>query len=212
MGVAACNINGMTLHAALCLNQSSNSRTSNIIQCDLTAMWEGVDYLFIDDVSKIESCFLCQISEVLSIAKGNTSAFGGINIIFAGDFAQLPPVGDDRLYSRLSAKMIARVATKSGQQTIFGKHLWYSVRTVVMLVRIKLQSGEENQRFVPLLSHLREGHCSAADYALLNTCLGSNAHVNLNSPEWKQAPLIVSNNAVKDNMNDTAVTTFAHET
>ena len=64
-------------------------------QHDLASTWEGVDYLFIDEVSMIGSQFMCQISEALTNAKGNTSAFGGINIVFAGDFAQLPLVGDD---------------------------------------------------------------------------------------------------------------------
>jgi len=49
---------------------------------DLVAMWEGVDYLFIDEVSMIGCNFLLQISEALTAAKGNSSLFGGINIIF----------------------------------------------------------------------------------------------------------------------------------
>jgi hypothetical protein len=212
MGVAARNITGMTLHAALCLNQNTGSRSSNKTQRNLTAMWEGVDYLFIDEVSMIGSRFLCQISEALTNAKGNTSAFGGINIIFAGDFAQLPPVGDDRLYAPLSTKTIARAATKTGQQTIFGKLLWYSIKTVVMLNRIERQSGQENQAFVELLSRLREGRCSSTDYAVLKQRVITETNTDLNSPEWKRAPLIVSDNAVKDAMNNTAAIAFAHET
>ena len=39
------------------------------------------------------SCnFLLKISEALTEAKQKMSAFGGMNIIFAGNFAQLPPV------------------------------------------------------------------------------------------------------------------------
>ena len=91
---------------------------SNKNQRDLTAMWEGVDYLFIDEVSMIGSHFLCQISKALSNAKGNTSPFGGINIIFAGDFAQLPPVGNDHLYSCLNMKNIAQATKNAGQQKI----------------------------------------------------------------------------------------------
>jgi len=72
-------------------HQKSTKSNSKSHQ-DLIAMWEGVDYLFINEVSMISCQFLCRISEALSIAKGNTSAFGGINIIFAGNFAQLPPV------------------------------------------------------------------------------------------------------------------------
>ena len=212
MGVAAQNITGMTLHAALCLNQSSKSHTSNKNRRDLTAMWEGVDYLFVDEVSMIGSRFLCQISEALSNAKGNTSPFGGINIIFAGDFAQLPPVGDDCLYSRLNMKNMAQATKNTGQQKIFGKLLWYSIQTVVMLSRIERQSGEQNQCFVELLDRLRDGRCLAEDYTLLNTRLVSNAQPDFNSSEWKHIPLIVSDNTVKDQMNNTAAMAFAKET
>ena len=57
-------------------------------------MWEGVDYLFIDKVSMIGSNFLLKISEALTEAKQSTKVSGGISIIFDGDFAQLPPVGE----------------------------------------------------------------------------------------------------------------------
>lgn len=105
-GAAAKNINGVTLHAALCLSQSvkslqQRSPNSKTIR-DLTAMWEGVDYLFIDEVSMISCNLMQQIHDALTIAKCDKSNFGGINIIFAGDFAQLPPVGGTHLYTPLS--------------------------------------------------------------------------------------------------------------
>ena len=52
----------------------------------------GVDYLFIDKVSMIGCNFLLKISEALTEAKQKMPAFRGMNIIFAGDLAQLPLV------------------------------------------------------------------------------------------------------------------------
>ncbi|KZV60814.1 hypothetical protein PENSPDRAFT_544956, partial [Peniophora sp. CONT] len=68
-GVAARNIGGMTLHAALSLSpkqkrgntENAGTRTSR----DLVAMWEGVDYLFIDEVSMVSCELLLQIHEAL---------------------------------------------------------------------------------------------------------------------------------------------------
>ena len=51
----------------------------------------GVDYLFIDEVSMIGCEMLHNISRALTEAKGSMMAFGGVNVIFAGDFAQLTP-------------------------------------------------------------------------------------------------------------------------
>ena len=91
-GVAAKNIAGMTLHVTLSLNQHTILGTKGKTRRDLVAMWEGVDYLFIDEVSMIGCNFLLKISEALTKAKQKMSAFGGMNIIFAVNFAQLPPV------------------------------------------------------------------------------------------------------------------------
>jgi hypothetical protein len=142
------------------------------------AMWDGVDYLFIDEVSMIGCGLLCDVSEALSIAKGNTDSFGGINIIFAGDFAQLPPVGQTQLYANLSRPGMTG-STRPSQKKVFGKLLWLSVKTVVLLTEVKRQSGPENARpenarFLEFLGRLREGRCNESDYQLLNTRVLSN--------------------------------------
>lgn len=78
------------------------------------------------------SCrFLSQISERLSIAKGNSSVFGGINIIFAGNFAQLPPVRETKLFAHI--KDTFNDSLKLGQSIMLGKLLWLFVKTVVIL-------------------------------------------------------------------------------
>ncbi|KAF7328376.1 ATP-dependent DNA helicase [Mycena venus] len=163
-GVAARNISGMTLHAALSLNLLSTDGGMSVkARRDLMAMWEGVDYLFIDEVSMIGCGLLSDISEALSIAKGNTDSFGGISVIFAGDFSQLPPVGQTRLYSQL-IKPGMTAATRPKQKVVFGKLLWLTFRTVVLLTENKRQSGPENARFLALLGRLREGRCTDSDY------------------------------------------------
>ncbi|KAJ7733453.1 hypothetical protein B0H16DRAFT_1220551, partial [Mycena metata] len=132
--------------------------------------------------------FLHDISHQLSVAKGNDLAFGGISVVFAGDFAQLPPVGQKRLYAKLTQKDISQAGTKYGQKVVFGKLLWLSVSTVVMLTQNMRQTGPDNQPFVELLGRLREGH------------------INWQSKRWKNAPVIVAENAMKDTIN----TSMAH--
>lgn len=90
MGVAARNISGSTLHVALNLNERRGSRFSVKSRCDLIAKWEGVDFLLIDKVSVIGHKMFVSIHVALCITKGNNLPFGGVNIVFAGDFAQLP--------------------------------------------------------------------------------------------------------------------------
>ena len=212
-GVAARNIGGMTLHSALCLNQRSGKSSKGCsTRRSLVAMWEGVDYMFVDEVSMIGCNFLLQISEALIEAKGNTSAFGGINIIFCGDFAQLPPVGQTRLFARIDTRGLARCGTTRGQNTVLGKLLWLSVKIVVILHEIKRQTGRGNEEFVSLLGRLREGRCTDADYELLQTRVLGAVQPDWSDPSWRHVPIIVTENAAKDAINASAAAAFAQHT
>lgn len=205
MGVAARNINGMTLHTALQLSTRKRSaKTTN----ELVAMWRGVDYLLIDEVSMIGTTFLAQISEALSIAKGCSEAFGGISVIFAGDFAQLPPVGQTRLYSHIDG---ARVSTKAGQASALGKLLWLSVDKVVILTEIMRQGGDKNAHYRQILDRLRTGACTDDDYESLQSRLMNNV-LPAESSDWHLAPFVVCDNEVKDALNVRATYEFAKRT
>jgi hypothetical protein len=92
---------------------------------------------------------LLRISEALCEAKERHDApSGNINVIFAGDFAQLPPVCDPHLYQQINT---ATLSTRSGQNIVLGKLLWLSVTTVVMLTEIWRQKGKKNCHFQQLL-------------------------------------------------------------
>jgi len=211
MGISARHISGMTLHSALSLSTQRNMKTNSKSHQDLIAMWEGVEYLFIDEVSMISCQFLYRISEALCIAKGNTNAFGSINIIFAGDFAQLPPVKETRLYSRINTRQ--QEATTHRQKTVFGKLLWLSVSTIIILHHVQRQTGIENQNFVELLTRLREGRCTEFDYDLLNgRMLEYNINIDFTNEPWRHAPIIVYDNAAKDALNICATVAFAKQT
>ncbi len=168
-------------------------------------MWQGVDYLFVDEFSMVGSKMLVQVCSALCKAKEDKSAFGGINVIFAGNFAQLSPVGDSRLFSRINT----RSASESAQKHVQGKLLWYSIDTVVSLHEVMRQEGAANADFVNLLGRLRCGTCTRDDYNLLNTRLLSKVRPSWTEECWTNAPMIVSENAVKDAVNDKAAHAFA---
>ncbi|KAF6748008.1 hypothetical protein DFP72DRAFT_816157, partial [Ephemerocybe angulata] len=64
-GVAARNISGTTLHSALNLVQRKSKASSDKSKRNLIAMWEGVDFLFVDEVSMIGCKLLLHISNAL---------------------------------------------------------------------------------------------------------------------------------------------------
>lgn len=49
-------------------------------------VWEGIDYLLLDEISTIGVQFLEFISDALYRAKGNDFLFGNISVVFIGDF------------------------------------------------------------------------------------------------------------------------------
>jgi len=59
--------------------------------------------------------------------------YGGINMIFSGDFAQLSPVFGSALYSGTVDTQLMSHMTVQGQKAAIGKALWHQVTTVVIL-------------------------------------------------------------------------------
>ena len=89
---------------------------------------QGVDYVFMDEVSMLSAHDMFKISAQLCKVMNNpTTPFGGLSMLFAGDFAQLPPpMGGENvsLYSRV----IGFFATdKKSQEEALGKVLWHLI-------------------------------------------------------------------------------------
>lgn len=70
------------------------------------------------------------------------------------------------------------------------------------------QSGTENINFVKLLSRLREGCCTQDDHDLLSKRILHNTDVNWEV--WADTPIIVSDNAQKDALNERGAQAFAN--
>lgn len=203
-GVAARNIGGATLHALLQLNESGREISAKTKR-DLSAMWEGVDYLLADEFSMLGCEMLQRISRALTEAKGTTAAFGGL----AGDFAQLPPIGDTRLYKDIDTTSSVAAVTNRAQGKVLGRLLWLSFETVVVLHETMRQSGSENVKFVDLLRRLRDGICNDDDYDMLMRKSLQNQVLPMGDQSWNFAPVIVTSNATRDAVNRRAAEAFA---
>ena len=210
-GVAARNIGGATLHSLLQLNESGKELSAKARR-DLASLWEGVDYLFIDELSMLGCEMLHNVSRALTGAKGNTNAFGNMNVIMAGDFAQLPPIGDVRLYKNFNTSALSASTTNRAQGKVLGRLLWLSFETVVILHETMRQSGKNNAPFVDLLQRLRDGVCNGEDYALLKDRCLQRGSDELRKDDWRFAPIIVTNNTTRDAINRKVAEAFAAQT
>ena len=58
------------------------------------ANWKAIDILIIDEVSMMSQKIFELLDAVGRACRKNSRPFGGIQVIFAGDFYQLPPIGN----------------------------------------------------------------------------------------------------------------------
>lgn len=55
-------------------------------------LWKSVDVLIIDEISMVSTEFLEKLNQIAKSIRNNYSPFGGIQLIFVGDYFQLPAV------------------------------------------------------------------------------------------------------------------------
>ena len=58
------------------------------------ALWKCTDILVVDEVSMLSLKLFNLLNEIGKVIRGSQKPFGGIQLVFSGDFFQLPPVGD----------------------------------------------------------------------------------------------------------------------
>ncbi|KAF5313723.1 hypothetical protein D9611_010075 [Ephemerocybe angulata] len=162
-GIAASLIGGNTLHSLLSIG--SSLKKPGAVTKRLSAEWMKVKYLIIDEVSMIGAQFLALISSKLKLARGDNPTeslkiFGGINMIFLGDFYQLSPPKEPSVYSYRLVRnpTFLQARDNNGLDAIAGAYLWRQVRRVVLLRIAKRQEGDSV--FLEILDHVRNRSCT----------------------------------------------------
>lgn len=131
-GLAAALLSGSTYHSIMGLYKGKEDRGKTLKErlkgcVDL----EGLEYIFIDEVSMLSGWDMYRISAAASSVLGRSEeAFRGLNMVFAGDFVQLPPVGGQPLFV---GKVKGGKMMYWDQQEAIGRALWQQTTTVVML-------------------------------------------------------------------------------
>ncbi len=87
-GVAAINVLGETIASLLFYYNMTGSITS-----DLRVKLGALRVLIVDEMSMIQHDDLNKLCKLLRKVKQRNLPFGGLTVMLAGDFAQLPPVG-----------------------------------------------------------------------------------------------------------------------
>ena len=217
-GTAAANVGGHTYHSILGINDKNNMSSTSISIMKEKLL--GVKYIFLDEVSMLSCHDMYKISAQLAKAFNNCDLpFGGMNMIFAGDFAQLPPVlgGEScALYSGLVGSGLHSSLTHYVQESAIGKALWHQITTVVILQKNMhhVTQSSEDHRFRMALDNMRYRSCTSDDLLFLRTRIvgTSSSHPSLTSSEFRNVSIITAWNSQKDRVNELGCERFAKDT
>ncbi|CAF4334893.1 unnamed protein product, partial [Rotaria sp. Silwood2] len=207
-GIAAAEIDGMTIHSFLGERRNSGkARTIKPGDSKLEKEWALVEYLLIDEMSMVGLTLLAKLNRIICAAKHADPQvpFGGINVIFFGDYLQYRPVYDAPLHTDFSLSP----RTKSGKAPSENQIQQRVARSLILqincVVKLTQQMRTQDLRYLQLLERLRHGQCNYDDYELLLTRVAGQPSVgSLCDPPWNKAPILVFRNEVRTQLNQKA--------
>src|SRR5205809_2473483 len=103
-GIAATHMNGQTIHSWSGIgvrDEITAKHLANLTEKKyFRKKMNSVKVLIIDEISMLHQRQLSLVDQVLRYCKEKSSPFGGVQVVFSGDFFQLPPVSSDEELSR----------------------------------------------------------------------------------------------------------------
>lgn len=162
-GIAATHMNGMTIHSWSGIGIKSVITSSNLSSMKskkyLKQHLEKAQVLIIDEISMLHLGQLNSVNTVLKYFKISESAFGGIQVVFSGDFFQLPPIGTEPI----------------GQRFAFMSPSWVEANLAVCYLTDQFRQDDNelneilNEIRSASLSNKSRKHLLAAQYTKLET-------------------------------------------
>jgi ATP-dependent DNA helicase PIF1 len=138
------------------------------------AIWKGTDILVVDEVSMLSLKLFNMLNSIGKAIRGNQKPFGGIQLIFSGDFYQLPPVGDkDDIDS---------------QRFCFESDDWNSVFHRDCQIQLKKIFRQTDEIYSTILNQIREGRIKRRSNDLLLEYVGREIDPNLVAEPTKLYP------------------------
>ena len=117
--------------------------------------WKQTNVLIIDEVSMMSKRLFELLDQIGKKIRNNSKPFGGIQVIFSGDFYQLPPIGDH--------------GDPDSHKFCFESPLWSETfDTQILLDKLFRQQDDDYRN---ILNQIREGHIDKKSCSMLNSCL-----------------------------------------
>ena len=91
------NCKAKTLHSWACIGLANGTLEQLVMKIKRSKyaknIWRSTDILVVDEVSMLSLKLFALLNKISQIVRNDSRPFGGIQLVFSGDFYQLPPVG-----------------------------------------------------------------------------------------------------------------------
>ena len=154
------NCNAKTLHSwsgiGLCAAPADTILTKIRKNKHSLKQWKTTDVLIVDEVSMMSLKLFDTLDYIGKAIRRSSKPFGGIQLIFSGDFYQLPPVGNED--------------DPDSSSFCFESTAWnQSFDHQIKLIKIFRQRDPE---YASILNQVREGRIKKSANARLEQCVG----------------------------------------
>jgi hypothetical protein len=156
-GIAATHMNGTTIHSWSGIGVKDTLSDSDIRNMKtkryLTKNMQSADVLIIDEISMLHRNQLEMVDRVLKAIRKDPAPFGGIQVVFSGDFFQLPPIG--------------KPEESNEDKYAFMSPAWAMAELSVCYITD--QYRQTNQELSELLNEIRSGFVTDRSRSLLSS-------------------------------------------
>ncbi|MCW1930012.1 MAG: PIF1 family DEAD/DEAH box helicase [Candidatus Kerfeldbacteria bacterium] len=147
-GIAATHIGGTTIHSWSGIGIADSFtpyQLDALMQKEhLFKRFKNTDVLIIDEISMFDAARVDMVDRVMRMIRGIQAPFGGVQVIFCGDFFQLPPI------TRGSAPV----------RFAFEAEVWQQMTDMVICYLDTVHRQDENDPLLKILSEMRLGNLS----------------------------------------------------
>lgn len=119
--------------------------------------WRKTNILIVDEVSMMSKKIFELLDEIGRLTRGNNRPFGGMQVIFCGDFFQLPPVGNP--------------AEPDTELFCFESPKWHTVFPMENHIELRTIFRQSDPKYKEILLQIRTGHLSLENQETLKKCV-----------------------------------------
>lgn len=192
-GIASTHINGMTIHAWSGMGIKDHFDENDFVRLKsrktVIDRLKDTKVLIIDEISMLHARQVDLLDEILRTVRETDQAFGGMQVIFSGDFFQLPPIGGK--------------GESNKEKFAFMAKSWLSAKFQVCYLseQHRQNNQDETQRYgISLTDILNQIRSQTVSQTAINTLLATkNNTINLNRTR------LYTHNASVDKINEEAL-------